>query len=106
MCNYNFVSETHVFAGLFCLLLSHAFAQRIAKLWLREVKTEFLHAWDGTKNTRGATTISSRFQIISQLVRRASPHDARSMHSTRCYVMGFKKEADDTRLVHRRESKV
>jgi len=87
-----------IFTGLFCLLLvSSSFAQTDRKALATQVKTEFLHAWDGyTKYAWGSDDLkplskSSHNWYAESLL--MTPVDALDT----MYVMGFKKEADDTR---------
>jgi len=89
---------TKIFTGLFCLLLvSSSFAQTDRKALATQVKTEFLHAWDGyTKYAWGSDDLkplskSSHNWYAESLL--MTPVDALDT----MYVMGFKKEADDTR---------
>jgi len=87
-----------IFAGLLCLfLVSSSFAQTNRKALAAEVKTEFLHAWDGYKKYAWGNDdlkpLSKSFHNWYAEPLLMTPVDALDT----MYVMGFKKEADDTR---------
>src|SRR5690349_995857 len=88
---------SRIFAGLLCLLLaSSAFAQN-RKALAEEVKTEFLHAWNGYKKYAWGNDdlkpISKSFHNWYAEPLLMTPVDALDT----MYLMGFNKEADETR---------
>ncbi len=84
--------------GLFCLLVtSSVFAQLDRKQLADEVKTEFLHAWNGYKKYAWGNDdlkpLSKSFHNWYAEPLLMTPVDALDT----MYIMGFKKEADETR---------